>query len=321
MLLRFLVTLILVAVLTYFYMRIVRGIDRYEKEPLRYLFVAFLWGAVPAIVVAIVVELVLDVPISFVLGDESLGGQIASTAVIAPAVEEILKAAVVAMLFVWRKREFDGWVDGIVYGSTAGFGFAFVENVFYLLGPETWEGWAGLFFLRVVVFGLMHGFWTALTGIGFGVARNMQGSGRRVLVVLIGLSAAIASHMLHNGALVLASTSGGSTLLLAGINYLALVIVLLILSFVAGRGDRTMMKTYLRDEVPEILSPAAYEGLCNTRNHTLARLYLAPRQRRAFIQTAAELAQKKRQLIRMGNESGNAVEIERLRAQLATYAR
>jgi protease PrsW len=319
--LQFLVTVVAVAVPTYFYMRAVRGIDRYEKEPTRYLVAAFLWGAVPAVVVGIIVELILGLPVEAILGEKSLSGQFIDTAIIAPAVEEILKAGAVAIIYLWRRREFDGWVDGLVYGATAGFGFAFVENVLYVVGTDTWGEWITLFLLRVIVFGLMHGFWTSLTGIGFGVARNSTSPGRKGAVILIGLSAAILSHMVHNGALVLANRSEGSTILLAVANYLVLLILLLSLRLMAARNDRALLHTYLRDEVPEILSPDAYAILCSMKSHTLASLRLAPRQRRDFIQTAAELAQKKRQFIRLGNESGNAAEIERLRAQLATFGR
>jgi len=193
--LQFLVTIVAVAIPTYLYMRIINGIDRYEKEPTRYLLGAFLWGAIPAIIVGILIELVLDIPVALVLGENTLGGQMITTALIPPVVEEILKAGAVAIIYLWRRHEFDGWVDGLVYGAMAGFGFAYVENVFYLLGTGNWSEWLSLFLLRVIVFGLMHGFWTSLTGIGFGVARNSTSRVYKFLAVTIGLSGAIASHM------------------------------------------------------------------------------------------------------------------------------
>jgi RsiW-degrading membrane proteinase PrsW (M82 family) len=319
--LQFLVTIVAVAVPAYLYMHAVRGVDRYEKEPTRYLVAAFLWGAVPAVTIGVIVELILGVPVSLILGEKSLSGEFVSTAFVAPVVEEILKGGAVAIIYLWRRREFDGWVDGIVYGATDGFGFAYVENVFYIASTNTWGNWLTLFFLRVVVFGLMHGFWTSLTGIGFGLARNMTHPGRKTLVILVGLGAAIFSHMVHNGALVLAAESGGSTLLLALGNYAILLLLLICLRIIAARNDRAMLQTYLRDEVPEILSETAYADLCSTRSHAMANLRLAPRQQRDFIQVAAELAQKKREFIRMGNEDGNGAEIERLRAQLATFGK
>jgi RsiW-degrading membrane proteinase PrsW (M82 family) len=324
--LRFLVTLVAVALPTYLYLRVVSSVDRYEKEPTRYLVAAFLWGAIPAITVGIIIELILGLPVSLVLGEKSLGGELISSAFIAPVVEEILKGGAVAILYLWRRREFDGWVDGLVYGATAGFGFAYVENLFYILSTDTWGDWVTLFFLRVVVFGLMHGFWTSLTGIGFGVARTHASTNNVVkgLVILLGLGAAIFSHMLHNGALVLAGNSGGGTLLLAIGNYVFLLLLLVSLRIIAARNERSLLQTYLRDEAPTVLSPNAYASLCSTRSHALAglsRLGLVPRQQRAFIQTAAELAQKKRELARLGNTDGAGYEIERLRSELAAFGK
>ena len=319
--LEFLVTIIAVAIPTYIYLRAIAGIDRYEKEPTRYLVIAFLWGAVPAIALGIIIELILGKPVALLLGRNSLSTQLIDTAVIPPIVEEVLKAAVVAGIFLWRRKEFDGWVDGIVYGATAGFGFAFVENVFYIIGTKSVGEWLSLYFLRVVVFGLMHGFWTSLTGIGLGVARYSTDRAFRTRVILLGLGAAIFSHMVHNAALVYSGRSDGSTVLVALINYLVLVVLLVCLRVVAARKDRAMLQTYLRDEVPDCISPEAYADLCSTKSHALANLKLAPKLQRNFIQTAAELAQKKREFIRMGNEDGNAAEIDKLRNQLAAFAR
>lgn len=313
-----LLTIVAVALPTMIYVRIVHGIDRYEKEPTRYLVAAFLWGAVPAVILGLILELVLAVPVKAWLGD-SLASEFVQTGVVAPIVEEVIKGAAVILLYLWRKREFDGWVDGIVYGSTVGFGFAFVENIFYIIGAETWGDWITLFFLRVVVFGFMHGFWTSLTGIGLGIARNSNGSAMRWAAPAFGLLAAVLGHLLHNGSLVLADSTSGATICVAGINYLIFVILLLGLGMVAARHDRDMLKTYLRDEVPSTISAQDYAALSTLRSHAQAHFLIAPQHRRNFIQLAAELAQKKRQLVRHGEEGQTGPDIDRLREALRAY--
>ena len=313
---RFLLTVVLVGLMTLLYFRIVRGIDRYEKEPTRYLVAAFLWGAVPAVIIALILQLVLSIPATLILGEETTGSALLGSSVIAPVTEEVMKGAAVGLIYLIRRREFDGWVDGVMYGAAAGFGFAFVENTLYLLGAESTEEWLVLFFLRVIVFGFMHGFWTALTGIGFGVARNTASPGKQALAILIGLAAAIGSHLLHNGALVLIEASGGRTLLVALVNYGVLLVGLIGASLAAVYSDRRVLKTYLVDEVPAVLSPAQYDALVTPRAAARARLRLAPARQRALVQIAAELAQKKRQLIKLG-EGVSGQEIDRLREQLA----
>lgn len=312
----FLFTAILVAIPTFIYILIVSSIDRFEKEPMRYLIGAFLWGAIPAVVAGIILQLILQVPVELIFGAKSVGGQLVSAAVNAPVTEEILKGAAVAVIYLWRKREFDGWVDGIVYGAIAGFGFAYVENILYLFNTPNWEEWWKLFFLRVIIFGFMHGFWTSLTGIGFGLARHMQDIFNKILVISGGLIAAIFVHLLHNGALLLAKSSGGATIFIAAGNYGFLAALLISLGFIAAHHDHEILKTYLREEVPKIISPKDYHELCSTTANALARFHITPKEKRHFIQAAAELAQKKMQLIKFGDEGGNKAEIMRLREEL-----
>src|SRR5215470_9552521 len=63
--------------------------------------------------------------------------QVAFTSfIVAAAVEELAKVLVVYGA-IWNKPEFDERLDGIVYATRAGLGFALVENIAYLLGAKT----------------------------------------------------------------------------------------------------------------------------------------------------------------------------------------
>lgn len=55
--------------------------------------------------------------------------------------EEIAKYSVF-MLFVYRRKHFDEWYDGILYGITVGLGFAFVENILYFSQLFADYGWS-----------------------------------------------------------------------------------------------------------------------------------------------------------------------------------
>jgi RsiW-degrading membrane proteinase PrsW (M82 family) len=307
------ITAIVVAIPTYFYAGIVRSIDRFEKEPLSYLIWAFFWGAVPSIIAGIVLQVILSVPLDEVLGAETVAGAFANTAIAAPVTEEGLKAIAVAVIYFTRRREFDGWVDGIVYGSMAGFGFAYVENILYLVNQtETIGEWISLFLLRVIALGFMHGFWTAMTGIGFGFARYMHNPLNKSLVIAAGLLAAITGHLIHNGSLVLLEATESSEPLLIGlINYLFLGFMGIVLWFVAGWNGRRLMKNYLKDEVPQFLSEADYQVVSGQKRSKMTR-----QRHRVLTQAAAELAQKKFQFQKMGEEGGNSAEIEQMRQEL-----
>lgn len=317
---KLLVTALALLVPAYLYTRFVWSIDRYEKEPPVYLCLALLWGAVPAVIAAIVLQLIFSVPVTLLFGSNSFAGELTQAALGAPVTEEILKGVGVAILFLTVRREFDGWVDGMVYGATVGFGFAYIENIFYLMGTATWEEWTALFVFRAIVFGGLHGFWTALTGIGFGLARYSKELLVQIFVISGGLLLAILGHVVHNAAATLVEVTNGSSISLALLNYAALSGVIIGLSWVAATVDRARLKEYLRDEVPMVISERLYWAICD-RHHRqkLAALGIAREHQKTLLQLVSELAQKKLQLAKMGNESGNYAEIQRLRMALREF--
>ncbi|MEM9002732.1 MAG: PrsW family intramembrane metalloprotease [Cyanobacteria bacterium P01_F01_bin.86] len=319
---KFLITALMLALPASVYTQLVWSVDRYEKEPPLYLLYAFLWGAIPAIIAAIVFQSILSVPILFLFGSSSFAGEFTQAALGAPVTEEILKGLGVALLYLTRRHEFDGWVDGIVYGATAGFGFAYVENIFYLMGTSSWEEWAILFVLRAMVFGGLHGFWTALTGIGFGLARYTHDRLIQVFVIAGGLLLAIVGHLIHNAAATLVEVTNGTSFGLAFLNYGALAIVMVLLWLVAGIVDRRRLKHYLQDEVPTIIPAAVYQAICDRRCRAkLMQLHIPQAVQKQLLQLAGELAQKKLQLTKMGDESGNYAEINRLRIAMKELVR
>ena len=313
---KLLITAIALTVPTAIYILLVRSVDRYEKEPPLYLAYAFIWGAVPAIIAALVLQIAFSIPVMLLFGDASLESELVQAAVGAPVSEEILKGMAVALIYLTQRKEFDGWVDGMVYGAMAGFGFAYVENIFYLMGTSGPEEWVTLFVLRTIVFGGLHGFWTALVGIGFGLARYRRSALVKVFLISGGLLLAMAGHFIHNAAATLAVATDGVSILLALLNYGVLVVVMALLWFVAAGVDRARLRQYLQDET--VLAGGLYEAICHRRRwQHLKRLGLSKSQQRSLLQLAAELAQKKLQLQKMGDEGGNQAEIIRLRQAIA----
>lgn len=298
-----LLSALFIAIPTWLYARHVRGVDRFEREPTKYLIAAFLWGAIPAAFLALVSQLILAVPATAIAGEENASR--ITVIAFAPITEELFKGMAVAVMYFWRKREFDGWIDGVVYGSTVGFGFAFVENVLYLAQTSTLGEWLGLFFLRVIVLGFMHGFYTSLTGIGFGLARDARSNTRKFLLVVAGFMGAVLVHAIHNTSITLADTLGIGTLLGGVLNYVLLIALMIGLRRVGLRHERQLFKTYLIDEVPDVLSQPTYDALVQGK----------AKQAPALYQLAGELAQRKNQLIRHG-ETAQVSEIDVLRVGL-----
>ena len=95
--------------------------------------------------------------------------------VVAGAVEEACKIAVVYWI-VWRKPEFDERMDGIVYASRAGLGFALVENVGYLLNQESLNGQLYVWVARACLAVPGHAMWTGMIG-AMAARRRFDGKG------------------------------------------------------------------------------------------------------------------------------------------------
>jgi RsiW-degrading membrane proteinase PrsW (M82 family) len=77
--------------------------------------------------------------------------------------EELCKISVIYWI-VWRRPEFDERMDGIVYATRAGLGFACVENVLYLLGQVDMTGFIVTWVLRALLAVPGHALWTGMMG-------------------------------------------------------------------------------------------------------------------------------------------------------------
>ncbi|WP_068797444.1 PrsW family intramembrane metalloprotease [Pseudonocardia sp. HH130630-07] len=184
-------------------------VDRWEPEPPRMLMGAFLWGAG----FAALVSLLINTSASAVL-DAAAGrgaGDLFGPIVVAPIVEEFAKGLFIVGLLVFRRREFDGIVDGIVYAGIIAAGFAFSENILYLgravSDPET-AGVLSTLFVRGIASPFAHPLFTCMIGIAAGLSVASRSIGARVLALLGGYLAAVVLHALWNGASVLAASPG-----------------------------------------------------------------------------------------------------------------
>ena len=289
--------------------------DRYEREPRSLLLTAFLWGAIPAVILSLISEIALGSP--FVIDSTSLAAVLVEGVIVAPIVEEIAKAVALLGLFLWKRNEFDGVLDGLIYGALVGFGFAMTENFVYFLGAYNEGGFTSLTFvivLRAIIFGLNHAFYTSLTGMGFGMARNARKSLVKVLWALLGLSAAITVHALHNlGVLISGVNPLGFVLsLFIAVCGLGLVFVAVILSW---NHERSVIRVELSEELGNIISAEDLLTLTGRWRQPLRSKDDEVADRMALY---VELAIRKRRLRIFGaDDNANSLsEIEGIRNQL-----
>jgi RsiW-degrading membrane proteinase PrsW (M82 family) len=181
------------------YTSVILWLDRHEREPSWLLAIAFVWGAVVASALAGIGNAAAELLVLIELGPA--WDRLLAAPVIAPVVEESAKGAVL-LLIAWRLRhEFDGAVDGIVYGGLVGLGFAMTENVLYFGRAFLAGGLPGvglLFLVRVVAAGFAHSMFTGMAGAGLGLARERPPRSGRWVLAVGGYLIGVGLHALWN---------------------------------------------------------------------------------------------------------------------------
>ena len=188
----------------YMYLKSIRNAEQYDREPWEALRIAFAWGAISGVFLAIFLS-ALGVPLLlFLLADltnpsvHDILPVIVGAVIVAPIVEEFAKPLVMFQNQTIRK-EIDELEDGIVYGAACGLGFGATENVMYgLTEGLAAAGFAGMAFLiviRTVSSILLHLVTTSYTG--HGIARYML-NGEPFTVVLKYYLIAVVVHATWN---------------------------------------------------------------------------------------------------------------------------
>jgi RsiW-degrading membrane proteinase PrsW (M82 family) len=300
--------------------------DRYEKEPWWLVIGVFLWGAIVAAGSALILNTAFGITVFVVTGSEA-AATVGAAVFSAPLVEETVKGLAVAAVFLYFRREFDSLLDGVIYGSLVGFGFAAAENINYIFTGFAQLGLGGLFFLtfiRAVVIAFLHPTLTAFTGIGLAVARLNHGIWR-YLAPPLGYFAAVGLHAFHNA---LASV-GNPLLCVFGslIDWTGFLGMFGFILFLVWR-EGQIMREHLRDEVGQgTLTHQQYRAACSITGQMAVRwaALMGGRGRATsrLYDLCGELAFKKYQLARLGpaREREAPAMIEKLRGQIAELGR
>ncbi|MBI5047232.1 PrsW family intramembrane metalloprotease [Candidatus Micrarchaeota archaeon] len=176
--------------------------DFREREPLRIILTFFFWGMFAALM-AIGINSISD-DFFTVFGFGAIG-----LFIVPPIIEEFFKGS--GLAFLCNHHEYDSVEDGVVFGFAIGMGFSFVENWLYLMGAPLGSSilaWVFLFILRSIVFSVIHGFYTAISGAVIGYLKEKQ-FGAPALGLLLGLPIAAVFHAIHNSGAALGDLAGG----------------------------------------------------------------------------------------------------------------
>lgn len=242
-------SIILMILVMFIYGYVIYWVDRYEKEPFWLLAISFLWGGVVAIIGAVIVSLVAGVVF---LGSANLESPYMAV-FIAPPVEEFMKGSWLILLYlafkVWGS-EFDGPVDGLVYGGIVGLGFAITEDFLYITSAAIKGGDVGAVSISILrlLSGFAHPFYTSMTGLGFGLAAIVKKWYLKIFFPIAGFIMAMLFHSIHNGLAVKESVEGVSMAIGSDWLFFSAWFILLILFVIY---ERSVIIKHLKNETSE----------------------------------------------------------------------
>ncbi len=262
-------------------------LDRFDPEPWWGVAMAFAWGALVATGAAGFINSSVHAALAATRGPAF--ASFVTTVYCAPVTEEVLKGTLLVGYLYFLKREFDGTVDGIIYAVFCALGFAAVENVSYYARAalEGRDVFKATFFLRGIVAPWGHPLYTAMTGIGVGIARESTRTWVKIVAPTVGLTAAILLHAIWN----YVPHLGGDVFVVSLLFWFGFVgIFTVIVVVLVIRKGRTI-REFLADEVA-IGNLTQAEVLWMTGPFGRARTYLMPKGPlwRQLIRASARLA-------------------------------
>lgn len=135
--------------------------DYLEPEPWGLVLRSFILGALMVVPVSII-----ETPFAQQIENPPNLLTLLLLSIFAVGLTEELFKFLAAYFSVYRNREFNEVMDGIIYSVTAGLGFAALENLIYTI---TYGYQVGL--VRAVVTSLAHAGFSGIMGFNFGMAR------------------------------------------------------------------------------------------------------------------------------------------------------
>lgn len=299
-------------------------LDRYDREPIWLIGLTFLWGAIGAVVGAVIGSALLDGLFSVglqLVGAGDLAGHTGAV-VVAPLVEEPAKALFLAYV-IWN-RHFDNMTDGFVYGAAAGLGFGMTENLLYFVGASAdVHSWGTTVLIRTFYSAVMHATATAIVGASLGFAR-FRGCASLLLAGAVGLSIAMGVHGLWNGLIKLDELTSGDFFLLDLVLFPVEVALVFSVFQLCLWDESLTIRRELIEESDEGLIPREHAYILSSWFRRLLSGWVpAGVDHALYVQTATSLALRKRQVRQMGHLAPTFYrdEVDRLRKQVQTLLR
>lgn len=265
-------------------------IDRYARQPVKLMVVAFVWGGFAATwAMAAHANDAIRALYAKAFGQAWSFDWGAGLA--APFTEEIAKGAGLVLLIAMAPRLIRTAFDGFILGAFIGLGFQIVEDIAYAMtsagsqfGANQVDAAMGTIVMRMVFGVTAHILYSAVFCAGLVYLLGRPAEPRRVGRGLALMASAMVLHGLWDS---MGAISGGNLvltyLLLAGIVIVALAVVVRVFKMTVTR-ERDFLRDIVAPEVAGgVLTAEEFEAMCGDR-----------KTRKAFRKAAADHSGRKR---------------------------
>jgi protease PrsW len=274
------------------YLVLIWKFDRYDREPFKLVFVNYLWGALGAIVLALLGSFLLSTIASFVIKDAIQLSRFGAI-VVAPVVEEITKG--LFLLITITSKKFDNITDGIVYGGAIGLGFGMTENFLYFISnTDNLASWIMLIIIRSMFSAVMHCVSTATLGAFLALAK-FKPIIQKITFALTGLIIAMLIHSIWNYSL-----SNKENAYLGFLFMIGSVIIFIASYHLSLKRERKIIYNELKEEIKNGLIPELHLVILSSSQRE-RKGWLDERIRKDYIKAATTLAFRK---VQLKNSSG-----------------
>ncbi|MGK9368959.1 PrsW family intramembrane metalloprotease [Melioribacter sp. Ez-97] len=252
--------------------------DKNEPEPISFIILHFIWGAVGAVIVGAIGSFFITNSFAYSEFPDLLEAVIS-----APIAEEFAKG--LFLLFTFRSKKFDNITDGLVYGGAIGLGFGMTENFIYFV---TFDGllkyWALLVVIRSSFTIIMHMISTSVVGSMIAMAK-FTGGISKIYLIFAGYLTAVLIHGAWNFSVSFMETFYFGLIFITALT----IFFVMFFRYSLAKEQLIIQKELLEEDIPD------EHKLILISNKRFKRGWIDESIRRLYIKTAVGLAFNKHQ--------------------------
>lgn len=281
-----------IPILTYLF--ILWWLDKYEREPLKFLFLHFFWGMIGAVILSGIFSSVINYLFTNSVTSSEIK-ELFATVITAPFVEEAFKG--IFLIFTIRKINFDNLTDGIVYGGAIGLGFGLTENfLYFFFSTSNIEELIYLALIRNIFSVSTHFIATASFGV-FVALSKFKNFRNKLFTILIGYLIAVGIHLIWN------FTVSFSLTFVIGIIFvlITLILIFMLIQFSLSF-EKNILIYEMNDEILRGNLNSKYASVISDYKLRNSKGWIDERFRKEYIKLATKLAFRKNQLKNIRDE-------------------